>query len=380
VARCSFLSDGINPFYRDGVWLDKLDVQFLIDNTQKTAASIIEQVAQGTLLRIILPWMIGRAFEKVGDVEFIKQLGRDARGVKFSLKMMAPKFKGKSVSMLGLKIPLDEKMIDQVSKQVGDVSLSEILALMNQDQKQEVGNALQAALKDLFRNYNLTAKTWADLTRAEEPKTGRRPAAPPPQEVRYQILVPSYTVMFAFFLVLTMGWLFAAERRQGTLKRLRAAPLSRSQILLGKLVPCFLLSVAQGLFLLGAGKLVFGMDWGPEPLWVVPVVVATSLAAVGMALVVAAVARTESQVGIYGTVLVFVLAGLSGCMMGDRALMSPQMQEISRITPHAWALDAYRQLLTNPTPNYHLVGQACAVLAAFGLGFTLLAWWTLKLE
>ena len=45
--------------------------------------------------------------------------------------------------------------------------------------------------------------------------------------------------MFAYFLVLTVGWLFVAERRQGTLKRLRAAPLSRSEILLGKLLPCF---------------------------------------------------------------------------------------------------------------------------------------------
>src|SRR5207247_10444006 len=87
---------------------------------------------------------------------------------------------------------------------------------------------------------------------------------------RYQILVPSYTVMFAFFLVLTVGWLFVAERRQGTLLRLRAAPLSRGQILLGKLIPCLLLSLGQGFFLLLAGRLVFGMSWGAEPGWRVP--------------------------------------------------------------------------------------------------------------
>src|SRR5260370_18172606 len=69
---------------------------------------------------------------------------------------------------------------------------------------------------------------------------------------RYQLLVPSYLVMFAFFLVLTVGWLFVAERRQGTMKRLCAAPLSRTQILLGKLLPCFALSLFQGFFLLAA--------------------------------------------------------------------------------------------------------------------------------
>src|SRR4029077_14995327 len=81
--------------------------------------------------------------------------------------------------------------------------------------------------------------------------------------VLYQTLVPSYTVMFAFFLVLTVSWLFVAERRAGTLKRLRTTPLTRTQILLGKLLPCYVLSVVQGLFLLGAGRLVFDMTWGP---------------------------------------------------------------------------------------------------------------------
>src|SRR4029079_11775340 len=120
--------------------------------------------------------------------------------------------------------------------------------------------------KQMFPNYNLTGKTWAALTKSEaradegaevthyESNSGAGLIARGAQ--RYQLLVPNYTVMFAYFLVLTVGWLFVAERRQGTLKRLRAAPLSRSQILLGKFLPCFLFSLAQGVFLLGAGKLV----------------------------------------------------------------------------------------------------------------------------
>jgi ABC-2 type transport system permease protein len=67
-------------------------------------------------------------------------------------------------------------------------------------------------------------------------------------------------------------------------------------------------------------------------------------------------------------------------MMGDRSLMPETMQEVSRVTPHAWALDAYRQLLTSPRPELEIVAQACAVLCAFGVGFLLLAWWVLRLE
>jgi ABC-type multidrug transport system permease subunit len=172
-----------------------------------------------------------------------------------------------------------------------------------------------------------------------------------------------------------------SERRQGTLKRLRAAPLSRSQILLGKLLPCLVLSIAQGLFLLAAGKLLFGMSWGAAPWWLVAVVVSTSLSAMGLAMLVAAVARSEAQVAIYGTLLVLLLAGISGCLMGDREMMPEAMQRFSLWTPHAWALAAYKQLLANPaTPNLALVAQACAVLSAFGAVFLLLAWSFLRLD
>jgi ABC-type multidrug transport system permease subunit len=343
VGRASFLADGINPFYRDGVNLPELDAKLLIDETQLTAASIIEQVGQVTLLRVVLPWMIGRAFEKLGDPVFMEMLGRE--------------------------VPL--------------------WTLVPSVVKPSLGAGVQKAIQKFFPNYNLTAKTWEALT-----KSSPRASGPAPEDtyvaegagilkrgsIRYQILVPSYTVMFAFFLVLTVGWLFVAERHQGTLKRLRAAPLGRTQILLGKLLPCLALSLFQGVFLLGAGNLVFGMKWGTQPLWLLPVVLTTSLAAMGMALLVACLARTETQVAIYGTLLVLVLAGISGCMMGDRDLMPEAMQRFSLITPHAWALIAYKQLLTTQTPNLVLVSKACAILAAFGAGFVALAWSVLKLE
>jgi ABC-type multidrug transport system permease subunit len=244
----------------------------------------------------------------------------------------------------------------------------------------------------LFPKYDLIGKTWAALTKSESveastAEVGRYDKSAEEGNgllkrgaMRYQLLVPSYTVMFAFFLVLTVGWLFVAERTQGTMIRLRAAPLSRTQLLLGKLAPCFALSLFQGFLLLVAGKVVFGMRWGPDPIWLAVVVVATSIAAMGMALFVAALARTETQVAIYGTLLVLVLAGLSGCLMGDRSLMPEAMQRISLLTPHAWALDAYRQLLTTATPDLATVWEACGVLMGFGAGFISLAWVFLRLN
>jgi len=287
------------------------------------------------------------------------------------------------------------------------LSLNDLLAMAagnkaskSEEYKKKVGTGVQDALRIQFENYNLTGKTWAALTRSKDPRQGEGAAVVAYENRdgagllhrgahRYQLLVPSYTVMFSFFLVLTVGWLFVTERRQGTLKRLRAAPITRSQILLGKLLPCFVLSVGQAVLLLVAGRLLFGMRWGPDSwslgeqiLYLFPVVVTTSLAAMGMALLVAALARTEIQVALYGAVPVLVLALIGGCVL-PREMMPEQTQVFSLLTPHGWALDAYRELLdanADAQPNLAIVGRACLVLAGFGLGFIGLSWWSLKLE
>lgn len=343
VQQCSFLTTGINPFYRDGVELSKLDARMLRDPTQSAAASIIEQVGQVTLIRVILPWMIGRAFEKLSDPSFLSVLAAEAK---------IPRF------------------------------------LLTDDFKAQMGVGIKAALKKLFAKYNLTGKTWAALTKSDPRFTESTTLLSYQAEksgllqrgaIRYQVLVPSYTVMFAFFMVLTVGWMLVAERRQGTLRRLITAPLSASAILAGKFLPCLLLSIVQGFFLLLMGKLIFGMNWGAAPLWLIPVVICTSFAATSLALWIAAMSRTESQVAIVGTLLVLVLAGISGCLM-PRELMPEAMKEFSRIAPQAWALDAYSQLLLSPTPNLAMVSTSCLVLLGFGFVFLVLAKLTFKVQ
>jgi ABC-type multidrug transport system permease subunit len=355
VNQCSFLTQGINPFFRDGVYLDRVDAEILTDDKQPGAAAIIEQVAQVSLLRVILPLMIGRAFDKLSDPSFLSVLAHEAR---------IPAF------------------------------------LLTEEFKLQMGKGIKISLQKLFAKYNLTGKTWADLTKATGHREGE--GAEVSRYVnregsglfargaqRYQLLVPAYTVMFAFALVCVVGYLFVAERRQGTLRRLRAAPVSRWQVLVGKLLPCYLVSLGQGLFLLLAGRVLFGMRWGPERWpwweqlgWLMPVVLCTSLAAMGMALLVAALARTEIQVALYAVVPVLVLSLVGGCVL-PRELMPEQTQVLTLATPQGWALDAYRELLesgSNYEPNAVVVFRACGVLAAFGAGCLGLAWASLRLD
>jgi ABC-type multidrug transport system permease subunit len=416
ICDCSFLSGGINPFHHDGVDLAKVNVTLLEDDRQPAQAAIIKQVTQVTLVRVILPYMIGKAFKRLSEPEFIELLG----------------------NRVSLPVPPAYQLLVRKDKLTLNESLemaAERKPAVVRDYRERVGQGVQSALQKQFAKYDLMGMTWAKLTKSRDPRTdlvvaagtagllaapagdgpllaaaALDPGRPEPHwgagEVvnykdpggsgplhfgaqRYQLLVPSYTVMFAFFLVMTVGWLFAAERRQGTLKRLRAAPIGRGQVLLGKLLPVFVLALGQGLLLLLAGKLVFGMRWGPaqwslgeQVLYLLPVVAATALAAAGLSLLVAALARTEVQVALYGAVPVLVLALVGGCVLPPE-MMPEQTRWLTLVTPQGWALKAYRELLgagPGAMPDLAVVWSSCAALAAFGAGFLGLAWWRLPLD
>src|SRR5262249_53394795 len=112
-------------------------------------------------------------------------------------------------------------------------------------------------------------------------------------DVIYEYLVPSYTVMFVFFIVQLMARSLIGERDSGTLARLQGVPVTRTSLMLGKAVPFFMISLAQTAILFLAGKVLFHMSWGEQPWMLVPVIVCTSLAATSLGLVVATAVKTD---------------------------------------------------------------------------------------
>ncbi|MBL8851524.1 MAG: ABC transporter permease [Planctomycetaceae bacterium] len=195
----------------------------------------------------------------------------------------------------------------------------------------------------------------------------------------YETLVPSYTVMFVFFLVNIMARSFIAERDLGTLRRLKLAPISPLGILIGKNIPFYVLSLVQTALLFLGGRLIFGMSWGAEPWLLIPVIVCTSLAATALGLMVSTFIRTDSQVSAYGNSLVIVLAGISGCFM-PRKWLPLLMQKISLGTPHAWALMAYDEILSHEHVIGAQIAKSCFALLGFAAVFFLVGWWKFRAD
>ena len=193
----------------------------------------------------------------------------------------------------------------------------------------------------------------------------------------YRFLVPSQAVLFTFFLVSIMARSFMAERVRGTFQRLRMAPISDSKLILGKTTPFFIISVTQGTLLFLSGWLLFGMPVGHRPEMLLLVIMSTSLAATTLGLLVAVTVRTDHQVTIVGTFLILGMAGISGCLM-PRSWLPPLLKQVSlAVTPHAWALVAYDELLSSPVPDGTRVLLCCFLLVAFSFAFFGVSLWRL---
>lgn len=228
---------------------------------------------------------------------------------------------------------------------------------------------------------NPVTRTWVKNS-AEEPQDENPVASsvqkniPRPAAV-YSWIVPGFTVMFAFFVISVMARSFIAERENGTLQRLRLAPISRVSILAGKTMPFFLTSVLQCLLLFLCGRLLFGMSWGPAPMYLIPVILCTSLAATSLGLLLATAVRSDQQVSSYGTTLILLLSSMSGCFF-PRDMFPQTMKKISLFTPHGWALKGFDAVLSQATVDLMTVTTCCGMLVVFAVAFFAAGTWRFR--
>lgn len=187
----------------------------------------------------------------------------------------------------------------------------------------------------------------------------------------FQITVPSNAVLFAFFLCVGVGMSFVEERRLGTWRRLLAAPVRRPLLLLGKLVPFFVIGFLQMAFLFVLGHFVFGMHLGGSLAALALVTLGVVTSAVGLGFLVASFGGSEKQVGNITSIVVLVMGLLSGCMF-PRAFMPKSLQGIGLALPHGWALDAYRDVLVREGAGVADILLPTAVLFGFGALFAAL--------
>lgn len=127
----------------------------------------------------------------------------------------------------------------------------------------------------------------------------------------------------------------ARERSRGTLVRLRASPLTVSQILLGKAVACFITVLVVQCLMIGLG-IGLGMRVHSGILLAISAVL-TSACFVGIMMTMSVLGRTEESVSGSGWAVNMVMAMLGGAMV-PFAFLPPFFKTLSIVSPVRWAI------------------------------------------
>lgn len=188
---------------------------------------------------------------------------------------------------------------------------------------------------------------------------------------------PAWLIFAMFFSVIPLATTFVTERGEGTWLRLRALHLSPLALFASKAVPYYLVNLLQmgvmlavGVWLvpaLGGDHLAPGHS--PFGLWLIGS--ATSVAALGMALLVAIHVRTTTQATVAGGAASLIFAALGGIMV-PKLVMPPAMQLAARASPMSWSLEGFWDILLRGG-SWTDVLDSCAALLAFGGGCVVLA-------
>jgi linearmycin/streptolysin S transport system permease protein len=159
----------------------------------------------------------------------------------------------------------------------------------------------------------------------------------------YTLGAQSQLILFMFLSALTAALALIVTRDLGISRRMFATPTAASTIILGEAAGRFVISLSQGVFIVLFSWLVFDVDW-VDPLATSAIVVAFALVATGAAMAIGAFSRNAHQASSLAPGLGMMLGLIGGCMVPPE-IFPPAMQTISHLTPHAWAIDGFRELV-----------------------------------
>jgi ABC-2 type transport system permease protein len=184
-------------------------------------------------------------------------------------------------------------------------------------------------------------------------------------------IVPGFAVMFAFFWIPFIGRNFLVEHGWGTWERLQTTPAGAARIMVGKLLPAFVIIGVQFTLLFGVGVLVFDMDSAGPLLALVLVVLPLITTILALTVVLVAVCRTLAQIDAIGNLATLVFACLGGSLT-PVAVLPQWAQDIAPATPAYWALKACRSVILEGDGVSAVLAPA-GVLLLFTAGFAVIA-------
>ncbi|WP_321492099.1 ABC transporter permease [uncultured Desulfobacter sp.] len=188
--------------------------------------------------------------------------------------------------------------------------------------------------------------------------------------------VPAWALFGIFFICVPLSSSLIQERENKTLDRLRSMPVSRLTLVAGKIIAYIGVCLCQFLLVFLIGKYLFPLIGlpafvlGEEIGAVLVILTACAVAAANYGIMLGALAGSHEQALVIGPASIVIAAALGGIIV-PVYLMPEPMQLISRLSPLAWALDGFYDILLRGRKISAVLPRAGCLIAFAAAAFAI---------
>jgi ABC-2 type transport system permease protein len=193
---------------------------------------------------------------------------------------------------------------------------------------------------------------------------------------RFDLGASSQLVLFVFLTALAGSASLILSRQLGISRRMLSTPTSTGTIVIGEGTGRWSVAMVQGLYIMVATFLIFRVNWG-DPIGALLILICFAAVGAGAGMLMGAVFSNDAQATGVGIVVSLGLAALGGCMLPVE-LFSPTMQKVAHLTPHAWALDGFAELVRRDGTVADILPEL-GVLIVYATVLLVLASWRLRI-
>lgn len=192
---------------------------------------------------------------------------------------------------------------------------------------------------------------------------------------QFDLGASSQLVLFVFLTAMAGGSALILTRQLGISKRMLSTPTPIGTIVLGESLGRFGTAILQGVYIMVLTLIIFSVNWG-DPVGALLILIAFSAVGAGAGMLLGSTFSNDQQAAGVGVMVALGLAALGGCMF-PLELFSPTMQTVAHVTPHAWALDGYAELVRRGGTTIDILPEL-GVLMLYAAVLLGLASWRLR--
>ena len=215
-----------------------------------------------------------------------------------------------------------------------------------------VKNISKSITKDFFINSKIDAKNLDNLDNLISNQYIFKNEKDNSVINSVQQSVPAWLIFSMFFILIPISNTFINEKNFGTIQRIKSINIPLYTLLLGKILPYFIINQIQLIFMILIGIYIVPLFGGDSLkiegsyFLIILISFAISFAAISFALLIANISKTTEEATSIGGVINIIFAAIAGIMV-PKFVMPQFMQDLSLFSPMSWGLESFIEILVN---------------------------------